>query len=189
MGMNIFKNLPGNKVRFTGTGGYDGDLKWAKKELEVGKVYTIDRIEIYQSSSNVFLKERPGKGFNSVQFTDVDLIDYKKILELTNQDFTDFIYNQINEILKIRVLESFRISIDDFGCEPSDDPNDEPDKPTIVFDLMTRGALWTFWFDTDEGKYNYDILGEDRVNRYITIKSGKVPEFPGVYTNEDKNPV
>ncbi|WP_010501424.1 hypothetical protein [Paenibacillus elgii] len=187
MSMNIWKAKKGSKVRFMNRGGYDGDRAATAKVLRTGEIYEVERVEIYQSSTNIYLVGFGDHGFNSVHFDDVDLIDYDRILELTNQEFTEFLRKRIGSILQIRELSSFQISVDDFGYD-SDDGEEEADKPTIVFDLMTNGALWTFWFDTDEEKYNYSVLGEDRVNRYLAVKAGQVPELPGTYTYGDENP-
>jgi hypothetical protein len=44
-----------------------------KGNLEVGKVYTVDRIEVHSWHTKVYLKEMPGKVFNSVHFEKVNV--------------------------------------------------------------------------------------------------------------------
>jgi hypothetical protein len=58
----------GAKVIFTGKGGYDHERERACKVLEIGKVYTVERTEVGSWHTSVWLKERPGEGFNSVHF-------------------------------------------------------------------------------------------------------------------------
>ncbi|MEC0237734.1 hypothetical protein P4H71_25795 [Paenibacillus kribbensis] len=180
MSMNIFKAKKGNKVRYMDRGGYDKEREWDSKHLVKGQAYTIDRVEIHQSSTTVYLDEVPGRGFNSVCFNDVfeevNGIDYGRIHQLTNAEFTHFVKDKVEKSLEWKRLERFLISIEDFGCDPHEDP------PVIVIDVKVTGMLWTFWFDTDEGKYNYSVLGEDVVNRYLAIAKGEKPELPGVYT-------
>lgn len=50
------------------TNGYTYDQEMAAKYLELGQEYTVERTEVYQSSTDVFLKEFPGICFNSVMF-------------------------------------------------------------------------------------------------------------------------
>ncbi|GIP25029.1 hypothetical protein J23TS9_01590 [Paenibacillus sp. J23TS9] len=188
MSMNIFKARKGSKVRFTGQGGWGGEAELASKKLTEGTEYIIDRVEIYQSSTDVYLEGFGDYGFNSVHFTDVfetkDGIEYGKICDLTNADFTHFVMDEIENVTRLRELERVVISIDDFGCDP--DESEEIDAPTIVVDVKVRGALWTFWFDTDEGKYDYDVLNDRTVERYLAIKSGNEPELPSIYTYRPK---
>ncbi|WKL00930.1 hypothetical protein Q0F98_28985 [Paenibacillus amylolyticus] len=183
MSMNIFAPK-GSKVRFVNRGGWDGEYERAAEVLEHGKVYTIKRINVYQSSSEVFL-EGINQSFNSVFFEDVyeteDGIDYGRIRELTNVPFTEYVKDKIKAALAWRVLEHCFISVDDFGCDPNDPDADEPDAPVIVVDVKVRGALYTFWYNTDSREYNHSILGEDVVNRYLAITKGHRPNLPGVY--------
>ena len=48
-----------------------GSCEPIKGNLEVGKVYTVDRIEVHSWHTKVWLKEVPGKVFNSVHFEEV----------------------------------------------------------------------------------------------------------------------
>jgi len=59
---------PGDKVRYHwGLAGYDGDVSYARKHLTLGAVYTIKRLDVYDSTSTLLLEEVLG-GFNPVQF-------------------------------------------------------------------------------------------------------------------------
>ena len=40
--------------------------------LEVGKEYTVADVEVHSWHTVVYLKEFPGKGFNSVAFNEID---------------------------------------------------------------------------------------------------------------------
>lgn len=51
--------------------GYDNDQERARRYLQAGNVYTIDRAEIGGSWSFFYLKEFPGVAFNTVQFEPV----------------------------------------------------------------------------------------------------------------------
>lgn len=158
------------------------EAKLAGQKLQIGQVYIINKIEIYQSSTDVYLDGFGDYGFNSVHFEDVfetrDGVEYGKIRDLTNAEFTHFVMDKVEAVTEFRELERVVISVDDFGCDPE---NEEVDPPTVVIDIKVRGALWTFWFDTDEGKYNYDVMNDGQVERYLAIKSGKQPETPHLY--------
>ena len=58
----------GGKVIFSGIGGYDSELKSAKKYLKIGEIYTVDYLDIGGFHSDVYLEEFPNIKFNSVQF-------------------------------------------------------------------------------------------------------------------------
>ncbi|WP_110933827.1 hypothetical protein [Paenibacillus bouchesdurhonensis] len=184
MSMDIFKAKKGSKVRFTGLGGWDGEAELAAKKLKIGAEYIVDHVAIYQSSTDVYLEGFGDYGFNSVMFEDVfeskDGVEYGKIRDLTNAEFTHYVMDKIENITKFRELERVIISTDDFGYDPEE--CEDVDSPTIVIDVKVRGALWTFWFDTGEGKFNYDVLNDCRVNRYMAIKEGRQPELPGLYS-------
>lgn len=69
--MNIYAKR-GAKVRFARPdAGYKGDQEMAAEHLTVGGVYTVERTDVGQSHTTVWLQEVPERGFNSVQFTDV----------------------------------------------------------------------------------------------------------------------
>jgi hypothetical protein len=70
--MNI-NSKNGDKVRVTRESiknGYSGVRRHAMKHLEVGKEYTIDYTIVYESVTDVYLKEIPNEVFNSVSFED-----------------------------------------------------------------------------------------------------------------------
>ncbi|CAM3296840.1 MULTISPECIES: hypothetical protein [Paenibacillus] len=188
MSMDIFRAGKGTKVVFTGQGGWNGEAELAARVLTVGEVYIISEISIHQSSTTIYLEgfdER--QGFNSVLFEDFfeeeDGINYAEIRVLTSPEFTHFVRDEIRRVNQFRELERVVISVDEFGLGPDDE---DRDPPTIVIDIKVRGALWTFWFDTDEGKYDYDIMNDRQVARYLAIKEGKQPELPGIYSYSSK---
>lgn len=63
---------PGQKVRYTGINGTDGDIKFADSYLKAGEIYTVDYLDIGGWHSTVNLKEVPYKSFNTVHFVEVD---------------------------------------------------------------------------------------------------------------------
>jgi hypothetical protein len=66
--MNIYA-LKGHKVRCKNlTGGYDSEKDLAKKHLEIGKEYTIEKTIVDNWSTDVWLEEIPDVRFNSVFF-------------------------------------------------------------------------------------------------------------------------
>lgn len=60
----------GTKVVFHANGGYELERKAAKEVLIVGKVYTVERTEVSNWYTMVYLKEVPDKPFNSVFFAE-----------------------------------------------------------------------------------------------------------------------
>lgn len=187
MSMDIFRAGKGTKVVFTGQGGWNGEAELAARVLTVGEVYIISNISIHQSSTTVYLDRFGDVGFNSVLFEDVfeeeNGINYAEIRVLTSPEFTHFVRDQMRGVNQFRELERVVISVDDFGCGPDDE---DRDPPTVVIDIKVRGALWTFWFDTNEGKYDYDVMNDGQVARYLAIKEGKQPELPGIYSYSSK---
>ena len=70
---------PGDKVIFTGVGGYDWDKEVAREcGLEMGKMYTVELIDIDRWKSTVFLKEVPQRGFNTVMFRNMPRHPYDR---------------------------------------------------------------------------------------------------------------
>jgi hypothetical protein len=68
--MNI--NTPqGGRIRYIGVNGHDYDIVYANKFLEKGCTYTVDYVDINDWVSYVFLKEFPGKAFNTVMFDNI----------------------------------------------------------------------------------------------------------------------
>lgn len=55
-------------VVFEGKGGYDHDLEYARKFLEVGKTYTAIKEEIHAWISYFVLAEVPEQEFNTAMF-------------------------------------------------------------------------------------------------------------------------
>lgn len=39
--------------------------------LEIGEIYTIDKVEVFSFHTKIYLKEAPGKKFNSTHFEKV----------------------------------------------------------------------------------------------------------------------
>lgn len=70
--MNIYA-LEGHRVVCdTYEAGYPVEREDAEKHLVIGQTYTVDRTEVGGWSTCVYLKEFPGKGFNSVFFKDAE---------------------------------------------------------------------------------------------------------------------
>lgn len=61
----------GEKIKFTGKGGYDYQLENALQFLTIGEKYTFSDIQIDSWSSAVQLEEFPNEWFNSAQFENV----------------------------------------------------------------------------------------------------------------------
>jgi hypothetical protein len=70
------------------TGGYESDQKHAMKFITEGQVYTVERTEVSSWSTEVILKEFPGKFFNSVHFIELTESEIKK--DLAKKRFFDF---------------------------------------------------------------------------------------------------
>ena len=63
---------PGDKVLFDKPNqGHERDTQRALKHLVVGDEYTVERLDVAEWSSEVFFKEVPGVGFNTVHFQNV----------------------------------------------------------------------------------------------------------------------
>lgn len=87
--MNIYA-LNGHKVLVTeksANNGYDYHKQKVKELLIIGKVYTVDKTIVYQSSTEVFLKEYPEQVFNSANFEDVDQQSEEKDQQHTQYHF------------------------------------------------------------------------------------------------------
>jgi hypothetical protein len=60
---------PGTEVIYAyPNNGYDWDQKRAVENLVLGGVYVVERTEVHQSSTDVYLKSPPNIRFNSVMF-------------------------------------------------------------------------------------------------------------------------
>ncbi len=68
--MNIYAK-EGTKVVYTGKGGYDHHIDHANKYLKIDETYTVDYTIVGRGHTDVYFKELPGKGFNSVHFKDL----------------------------------------------------------------------------------------------------------------------
>lgn len=69
--MNIYAK-EWDVVRFLNENGWDGEAEEANRHLEEGALYTVDYVIINSWSSEVYLKEVPGIGFNTVMFEDAE---------------------------------------------------------------------------------------------------------------------
>jgi hypothetical protein len=70
--MNIYAK-PGQRVVFAyPSNGYEHEQHTCAEHLEVDKTYTIQRTEVGDSSTGVWLQEVPNVRFNSVMFVDAD---------------------------------------------------------------------------------------------------------------------
>lgn len=72
--LNIYA-LPGFRVKVTSasaTWGYGSDQETVRDHLRVDEIYTVERTEVRDSSTEVYLQEVPDIAFNSVNFVDVD---------------------------------------------------------------------------------------------------------------------
>lgn len=82
--MNIYSK-PGTKVVYEGIHGYDIERQAASKLFEVGQVLTVDYVDVGGCSSQVFFRELPNRGFNTVLFEDTS---ETLVLESTLVDFS-----------------------------------------------------------------------------------------------------
>lgn len=69
--MNIYGE-EGNKVIYTGTGGYPMHKEIANKHLVVGNTYIVEGIEVGGWHTDVYLRGFGSVRFNSVMFEDVE---------------------------------------------------------------------------------------------------------------------
>lgn len=66
--MDIYNTKPGDRVKYTGKGGYDSDRELANKYLTIGECYTVCYIAVYDWYSTVELEEFENIEFNTVLF-------------------------------------------------------------------------------------------------------------------------
>lgn len=71
--MNI-RSRRGDKVVFLGINGYPGELKEALELLTVGGIYEVSSVNVYSSSSTVYLYGIKA-GFNTVMFGPLSVLD------------------------------------------------------------------------------------------------------------------
>jgi hypothetical protein len=70
--MSILHCKHGDKIRFTGNGGYESDKFRADKYLTVDEIYTLDIIDMGDYFSDVYLVEVPHIDFNTCMFEIVE---------------------------------------------------------------------------------------------------------------------
>lgn len=76
--MNIYSQK-GARVLFNRpNSGYMSDSEHAKRHLVVGKIYTVEKTDVHDSYTLVYLIELPNVAFNSVHFEDVKLEKVKE---------------------------------------------------------------------------------------------------------------
>lgn len=83
--MNIYCK-EGTKVKFINKGGYPGDVEKARIFLNTKKSYTVDYVDVGRWISYVYLKEFPGKRFNTVMFEEEENEESVGTLELTQSE-------------------------------------------------------------------------------------------------------
>lgn len=95
--MNIYA-LKGHKVTCLSLESpYEYQTARAKKHLEIGKIYTVERTDVHSSSTEVYLQEIPEIAFNSTLFQDVE-----KQSEEDDQKHPDYWkYNDRTPLMKI----------------------------------------------------------------------------------------
>jgi hypothetical protein len=60
---------PGTKVVYHNPfNGFDGDIRFARKHLTLGAEYTVNRTDVFSSSTSVYLDEFPSVSFNHAHF-------------------------------------------------------------------------------------------------------------------------
>ncbi|AIQ54583.1 hypothetical protein [Paenibacillus sp. FSL R7-0331] len=184
--MNVHLAKKGHKVCFANRGGWDGEWERAAAVLKEKSIYTISKVDIYQSSTEVYLEGFGDQGFNSVFFELIGVPDYWKIEELTNAAFARFVRGWVEQMETRDNVEQFFITedntdLDDFDIDEEFEPVDET---TVVVDVKFTHALMTFYFSRDLGKWDYSVLSGASVKRYEAISKGERPELPGVYSYE-----
>lgn len=109
--MNIYARCGDKVIYMHPTYGYISDQDQCRKHLVLEAPYTIERISIGRSHTNVYLQEIPGVAFNSVMFIDVIPGREVQILVLEESDRFEirihdkkFYFNQedsIEELVKV----------------------------------------------------------------------------------------
>jgi signal peptidase I len=67
--MDIYSKK-GTKVYATDRNGYGSDKDHIKNYLTVGGLYTVEKVDVGQSSSRVYFQEKPNQSFNTVCFVE-----------------------------------------------------------------------------------------------------------------------
>ncbi len=167
--MNVHLAKKGHKVRFANRGGWNGEWERAAAILNDKEVYTISKVEIHQSSTDVFLEGFGDRDFNSVFFELVGVADYWAVEDLTSPRFADVVKGIIEPVLVWHELEQFFITMDD---------EDDSEARIVVVDAKFDHALYTFWFNSESGTWHHEILEDHAVKRYESISKGLRPELP-----------
>lgn len=92
--MNIHSK-PGDKVIVTAetvNNGYSVDKERVSQYLKMDTLYEVEKTEVFDFTTNVFLKAFPGISFNSVSFCNTVEID--KLVYVVNDTLADFSINQ-----------------------------------------------------------------------------------------------
>jgi len=127
--MNI-ESKKGDKVIFTGKGGYDSENEYARNHLKVDQIYVVDYTIIHNFNTEVILEGFPKKKFNSVLFDDANVAEeyHSDIIEsLTNEqpkpedyinnleDYVDALLVYIERLKKEQEiqLEMYAIAMDE----------------------------------------------------------------------------
>jgi hypothetical protein len=77
---------PGHKIKCEYLkSGMKEDKDHANQYLILGEIYTVKKVEVSNSISEVWLKEIPGTSFNTVHFSNVDKVNPKTEKELQNK--------------------------------------------------------------------------------------------------------
>lgn len=72
----------GTKIRCVSPeSGLDKDVEHSNMYLIIGEAYTVQKIDVYDSISYVWLEEIPGTCFNTVQFENIEPISPEIIAE------------------------------------------------------------------------------------------------------------
>jgi len=70
---------PGTRVRFARPhAGFQCDVDFAAKHLESNSIYIIEKIDVHNCHSNLYLEGLPGC-FNSCHFDNVDPVDHEAL--------------------------------------------------------------------------------------------------------------
>lgn len=73
--MNIYAQKGHKVICTTLEHGYETEQKIAHKLINVGEIYTVEKTEVHNSNTDVYLQEVPDIPFNSVFFEDLDKIE------------------------------------------------------------------------------------------------------------------
>ncbi len=95
--------------------GYDSDREQVAKLLDVNKTYTIVKRHVHSSSTEVWLKEVPGKSFNSVHFEKVYTLGHiESAIDSMEEEITTYLSQIANDPAAVVALRSL---IKDMGVQ------------------------------------------------------------------------